>query len=75
MSIDPPMRETAVPRISIQLEAAALRISTQLEAIVQQISITLQAKHSHAFLRNNKRGSAFFHEITNSCLQCCHGKL
>ena len=67
--------QAAVSRISMQLEAAAPRIAAQLEAAVRQISMTLPATHSHIFPRNNKRGSVYSHEITNSHLQCCHGEL
>ena len=65
----------AVPRISMQLEAAAPPIFAQLEAVVGRVSITLQARHSHAFPRKNKRGSAYSRKITNSRFQCCHGEL
>ena len=61
--------------ILMQLWAAAPRISMQLEAVGRRISMTLQATHSHAFPRNNKRGSVFYHEITNSRFKCCHGEL
>ena len=59
----------------MQKEAEAPRISTQLDAVVRQISMILQAMHSHAFPRNNKRGSVYSHEITNIRFQCCHGEL
>ena len=65
----------AVPRISMQLEAADPRISTQLEAVVRRISMALSAMHSHAFSRNDKHGSVYSHELTNSRFQCCHGEL
>ena len=65
----------AVPRISMQLEAAALRISVQLEAVIRQVSMSLQDTHSHAFPRNDKCGSVYSHEITNSRFQCFHDEL
>ena len=60
---------------SMQLEAAVPRISMQLEAIVQRISMALKAMRSHASPRNDKHGSVYSHELTNSRFQCCHCEL
>ena len=64
-----------IPRISMQLEAAVPRISTQLEAVVRWISMALKAMRSHALPRNDKHGSVYSRELTNSRFQCCHGEL
>ena len=62
-------------RISAHFHAIGSRSSAHFHAIRSRRSANFDCSISHAFPRNDKRGSVYSHEITNSRFQCCHGEL